>query len=55
MSDDTFTVGAVISQLFGAETAEQVTIGAEYTWHRDADFDPFAQHLNGGARAMGLV
>lgn len=38
---------AVISRLFGVETAEQVAVGAEYTWHRDADEDPFVEHLNG--------
>ena len=38
---------AVISRLFGIETAEFVAVAAEYTWHRDADADPFAEHLNG--------
>lgn len=37
---------AVIERLFGPETAEKIAIGAEYTWHRDADNDPFAQYLN---------
>lgn len=39
---------AVIERLFGTETAERIAIGAEYTWHRDADVDPFAEHLNAG-------
>ena len=37
---------AVIASLFGPERAEQVAIGTEYTWHRDADRDPFAQYLD---------
>ena len=34
---------AVISRLFGAEKAEQVAVGAEYKWHRDPSWDPFAK------------
>ncbi len=37
---------AVIARLFGEDTALRIAIGAEYTWHRDADTDPFAQYLN---------
>lgn len=37
---------AVIARLFGADTAERIAIGTEYTWHRDADIDPFVAHLN---------
>jgi len=37
---------AVIAKLFGPARAEQVAIGTEYTWHRDADRDPFAQYLD---------
>lgn len=37
---------AVIARLFGAEAAEQVAAATEYTWHRDADVDPFADQLN---------
>jgi putative intracellular protease/amidase len=37
---------AVIGRLFDMETAEKIAIGAEYTWHRDADTDPFARYLN---------
>jgi transcriptional regulator GlxA family with amidase domain len=33
---------AVLSHLLGKETAEQVAIWAEYDWHRDPDWDPFA-------------
>jgi transcriptional regulator GlxA family with amidase domain len=37
---------AVIAKLYGAEAAERVAIGTEYTWHRDRDQDPFAQYLD---------
>lgn len=40
---------AVIARLFGVDAAERIAIGAEYTWHRDADTDPFAQYLNEGS------
>ncbi len=33
---------AVISHLFGQEKAEQVALWAEYDWHKDPDWDPFA-------------
>jgi transcriptional regulator GlxA family with amidase domain len=33
---------AVIARLFGEEMAEQVAVWAEYDWHRDPDWDPFA-------------
>jgi transcriptional regulator GlxA family with amidase domain len=33
---------AVISHLLGEKTAEQVAIWAEYDWHQDLDWDPFA-------------
>ena len=39
---------AVIARLFGQEAAERIAIGAEYTWHRDADTDPFSRYLNEG-------
>lgn len=60
MSDATFTVGAVMYPgfemlTFLQQAAEKVTLGAEYTWHRHADIDPFSRHLNDGARALGLV
>ena len=37
---------AIIARLFGNDTAERIAIGAEYTWHRNPDIDPFAAHLN---------
>jgi transcriptional regulator GlxA family with amidase domain len=37
---------AIIARLFGAGAAEQVAAATEYTWHRDADVDPFADQLN---------
>lgn len=46
---------ALIAKLFGMETAEMAASYTEYTWHRDADSDPFAAELNDMARAMGLV
>ena len=33
----------VIAQQFGWEAAERTAISAEYDWHRDADYDPFAE------------
>ena len=33
---------ALIARLLGAETAEQVANSAEYGWHRDPAWDPFA-------------
>lgn len=43
---------AVIARLFGADAAQQIAIGTEYTWHRDADVDPFVEHLNKLAALM---
>jgi putative intracellular protease/amidase len=37
---------AIIARLFGEEAAETIANGAEYSWHRDADTDPFITHLN---------
>jgi len=37
---------AVIARLWGEERAEQIAIGTEYEWHRDADVDPFVKYLN---------
>lgn len=34
---------AVIAHLFGMEMAEQATVSAEYEWHRDRNWDPFAK------------
>ena len=39
---------AVIAKLWGRERAERIAIETEYTWHRDADSDPFAQYLDQG-------
>ena len=33
---------AVIAHSLGTEKAEQVAVWAEYDWHRDPDWDPFA-------------
>ena len=46
---------AVISRLFGEETADTVVKATEYSGHRNADEDPFASELNVMARAMGLA
>jgi transcriptional regulator GlxA family with amidase domain len=34
---------AQIAHLYGQEAADQVAIGMEYDWHRDASWDPFAK------------
>lgn len=34
---------AIVARLFGAEKAEQVAVFAEYEWHRDPSWDPFAK------------
>lgn len=34
---------AIISRLYGEAAAEAIANGTEYTWHRDADVDPFAK------------
>ena len=34
---------AVAADLFGRERAEEMAEGSEYTWHSDADWDPFAK------------
>jgi transcriptional regulator GlxA family with amidase domain len=44
---------AVIARLYGRERAEQIAIQTEYSWHRDADRDPFAQYLDQGAALRG--
>ena len=41
---------AVIARLYGRERAESIAIQTEYTWHRDADRDPFAQYLDQGMK-----
>lgn len=42
---------AVIAKLFGQDVAEEVAIQTEYTWHRDANVDPFAQYLDRATKA----
>jgi len=37
---------ALIARLFDVSTAEAVAVGTEYTWHRDAEVDPFVAYLN---------
>ena len=32
-----------MSQLFGSEAAETIAVGAEYDWHGDPDWGPFAK------------
>ena len=34
---------AIVARLFGAEKAEQVAVVAEYEWHNDPSWDPFAK------------
>jgi transcriptional regulator GlxA family with amidase domain len=46
---------AIIARLAGDEAANSIAKVTEYTWHRDADVDPFADDLNEAAKAMGLV
>jgi transcriptional regulator GlxA family with amidase domain len=44
---------AVIARLFGRERAEQIAVLTEYTWHTDADRDPFAAYLDQGTKLAG--
>jgi putative intracellular protease/amidase len=37
---------AVIARLYGRERAERIAVLTEYTWHTDADRDPFAAYLD---------
>ncbi|MDJ0879415.1 MAG: DJ-1/PfpI family protein [Halieaceae bacterium] len=46
---------AVIARLWSPELAETAADYAEYTWHRDADTDPFYKDLDKGSRQLGLV
>jgi hypothetical protein len=34
---------AIMAELIDQETAERLAIWAEYDWHQDADWDPFAK------------
>ena len=46
---------AIIARLAGEEAADTISKATEYTWHRDADNDPFAAELNSLAGQMGLT
>lgn len=46
---------AIIKKLWGEDTAETTAGYAEYSWHRDADVDPFAAELNVLARQLGMA
>ena len=41
---------AVISRLYGEDTAEGLANLTEYQWHRDADVDPFAKFVDNPTR-----
>jgi hypothetical protein len=43
---------AVIQRLWGEDVARQVAEFAEYTWHDNADSDPFASELNKAAEML---
>lgn len=45
---------AIIERLFGEDVALTIAAFAEYTWHRDADSDPFAKDLNMLSAQLGL-
>ena len=46
---------AIIKKLWGDDRANQASSYTEYTWHRDADNDPFAEELNLLAKQLGMV
>jgi len=45
---------AIIQRLFGEKAALDAMTAAEYSWHRDADSDPFHSELNKLAGVLGL-
>ena len=45
---------AIIQRLFGEQEALTAMASAEYSWHRDADVDPFHSELNKLAGLVGL-
>jgi putative intracellular protease/amidase len=46
---------AIIQRLWGEEMAHTVAEFAEYTWHKDADIDPFVSELNKAVGTLGLT
>lgn len=46
---------AIIQRLWGDDMAHTVAEFAEYTWHTDADRDPFASGLNKAVETLGLI
>ena len=46
---------AMIEKLFGEDAAKAAASYAEYTWHREADEDPFAAELNVLAKQLGMI
>lgn len=46
---------AIIQKIWGTEAAEMAASYTEYTWHRDADNDPFAGELNVLAKQLGIA
>lgn len=46
---------AIIQKIWGQEAAEMAASYTEYTWHRDADSDPFVGELNVLAKQLGIV
>lgn len=46
---------SVISRVWGEEAAENAADFAEYSWHRDADTDPFVKDLDKGSKLLGLA
>ncbi len=46
---------AIIERLRGREVAQTVVSAAEYSWHKDAESDPFVEDLDAMSRIMGLV
>lgn len=46
---------AVIARLWGEEAAARAAEFAEYSWHRDADSDPFHKDLDKASSLLGLL
>ena len=46
---------AVIARIWGEQSAEYAADFAEYSWHRDADSDPFHKDLDKASRLLGLA